>query len=737
MLNVLQKSVVVTTLSFSLFSFTFAQKSEVVVPKINEKISRAAFLRDKLPENTVFYARFPSQFGMAFGHKNKASDIVMNNSANEKAVLELKAVLEDPKLVAKALEEHWGLSGKLPFVDLSALTSLIYTAVNGPIEIVGSDVNQSISPATQVLAVIPVKYKTTQELEGAVRAIIKQDLPLAFDNNFLKIDKTALLYFDTKDQRLYLSAGLKALGSNELKNAISTLKSVKEHKMYAYENQIDLSGQNFFTWADTTGSREMVAMVIGKNSPYFAEYILNTEGMAYGVGTSAGKLGQVKFISKTNTDKISWLKNTKAVPDFKTVGEPKNVVLFSLPTKENLMQLLSSNSDVSSDVEEAGKVIESEVGLNPLSVLDIFGSQVISYTDETGSNFAIGIRDKKAFNAMLDGFKKNKGVSYQVMKGVHELKIKNPLPALMAKESKGDAIEKLLTQYGMSQPLAAEFVSAFYGIRALDTNFYLYWSDEQDWIVINSLPYSLTERKKAKNSLAKWFGEQGIQSQDMLLGVQFTVKNAEERWYRDYLKFMRNNHDLLGKNFDLFSMPAPSSVKFNPISRIGFHISKNSGWVTASLDYDISPFYAFSLLGGESSSVAAVGVIGIASMFALPAYSDYTKRTYIAEGMALSAAAKMASTEVYATEGKWPADNKEAGLPSGDLITGQAVSSIEVYPEGEIMITYNDKVKSGGFVKIKGKTISDYGSVQWRCVDTNLDMKTLPVNCRTEMMSNQ
>ncbi|MGL4674922.1 MAG: pilin [Wohlfahrtiimonas sp.] len=71
-----------------------------------------------------------------------------------------------------------------------------------------------------------------------------------------------------------------------------------------------------------------------------------------------------------------------------------------------------------------------------------------------------------------------------------------------------------------------------------------------------------------------------------------------------------------------------------------------------------------------------VAIIGILSMIALPAYQDYTKRTYVSEGLALSAAAKMAATETFATTGLWPTKNSEAGLPNGNQITGAAVQSI-------------------------------------------------------------
>ncbi len=171
-----------------------------------------------------------------------------------------------------------------------------------------------------------------------------------------------------------------------------------------------------------------------------------------------------------------------------------------------------------------------------------------------------------------------------------------------------------------------------------------------------------------------------------------------------------------------------------------------------------------------------VAIIGILSMFALPAYQDYTKRTYVAEGLALSTVAKMAVTETFTTEGKWPKTNAEAGLANGNLVTGQAVAGVWV-TEGvnqggldasefsTIAIYYTNKVISGAdavptsqptsfptagnniltlipfSVAINGSNGTSSanfgeGSIQWNCFarSTELEEKWLPSNCRSQIV---
>lgn len=142
-----------------------------------------------------------------------------------------------------------------------------------------------------------------------------------------------------------------------------------------------------------------------------------------------------------------------------------------------------------------------------------------------------------------------------------------------------------------------------------------------------------------------------------------------------------------------------------------------------------------------------VAIIGILSMFALPAYQDYTKRTYVAEGMALASGAKLAATEYFSTQGEWPADNTAAGI--ANKITGQSVTDIQITatdnkkttPDGGVItITYGPKVADGATLKLVS-TGTTGGAIEWVCSGTKaanngtattggLEVKWLPNNCR-------
>ncbi|GAA5099684.1 pilin [Wohlfahrtiimonas larvae] len=159
-----------------------------------------------------------------------------------------------------------------------------------------------------------------------------------------------------------------------------------------------------------------------------------------------------------------------------------------------------------------------------------------------------------------------------------------------------------------------------------------------------------------------------------------------------------------------------------------------------------------------------VAIIGILSMIALPSYQDYTKRTYVSEGLALSSSVKMAAMETFVTTGTWPTTNTEAGLPNGNQIKGSAVHSIWIssvstgtnnpHSLSAIVIIYNEKVvpnptyfpstdENISFtgnnylalypLNIASDTPETQGSIQWECYlkGSGLLSRWLPSTCRS------
>jgi type IV pilus assembly protein PilA len=144
-----------------------------------------------------------------------------------------------------------------------------------------------------------------------------------------------------------------------------------------------------------------------------------------------------------------------------------------------------------------------------------------------------------------------------------------------------------------------------------------------------------------------------------------------------------------------------------------------------------------------------IAILAILAAFALPVYGDYTKRTYVSEGLALASSAQSAVVDTYASTGVAPNMNNVAGLANPNRLTGQAVKSILVTGQNNIpliTITYNTKVKDGTKLALAMDTTPNMGSYRWVCgfasnegtnvldsakVNTTVSSQWLPSNCRS------
>jgi type IV pilus assembly protein PilA len=121
-----------------------------------------------------------------------------------------------------------------------------------------------------------------------------------------------------------------------------------------------------------------------------------------------------------------------------------------------------------------------------------------------------------------------------------------------------------------------------------------------------------------------------------------------------------------------------------------------------------------------------VAIIGILAAIAIPAYSDYTIRAQVTEGLNLSGAVKAAVSETYSSNGTWPTTNTEAGLDTAGNIKGKYVTSVAVSDPGIITITYGGQANT----KIATKTLtlvpftSQNGDIAWQCGSKDITTNT-------------
>lgn len=113
-----------------------------------------------------------------------------------------------------------------------------------------------------------------------------------------------------------------------------------------------------------------------------------------------------------------------------------------------------------------------------------------------------------------------------------------------------------------------------------------------------------------------------------------------------------------------------------------------------------------------------VAIIGILASIAIPAYTDYTVRAQVTEGIYMTTHTKAAIADVFFQTGSPPADRQAAGLtPNAADTQGKYVNSLSIL-NGVVTVTFGNESN----VVIQNLTVSvtpyegnNAGSVVWRC----------------------
>ena len=126
-----------------------------------------------------------------------------------------------------------------------------------------------------------------------------------------------------------------------------------------------------------------------------------------------------------------------------------------------------------------------------------------------------------------------------------------------------------------------------------------------------------------------------------------------------------------------------------------------------------------------------VAIVGILAAVAIPAYSDYTARAKVTDGLSLAAGAKTAVTENIITN----TTSRRSGLNhTNGVINGASsanVTSISVNDSnGEITVTYDESVSGTAGQTIILQPTASNGAVSWACTAGTLADNLKPANCR-------
>ena len=89
--------------------------------------------------------------------------------------------------------------------------------------------------------------------------------------------------------------------------------------------------------------------------------------------------------------------------------------------------------------------------------------------------------------------------------------------------------------------------------------------------------------------------------------------------------------------------------------------------------------------------MVVVGIIGILASIAMPQYQSYVVRAQVAEALSLAREIQGDITAYYKQHGRFPKNNRSAGLPESKYLIGLYVQNIRV-SDGAINIRFGNRV---------------------------------------------
>jgi len=119
-----------------------------------------------------------------------------------------------------------------------------------------------------------------------------------------------------------------------------------------------------------------------------------------------------------------------------------------------------------------------------------------------------------------------------------------------------------------------------------------------------------------------------------------------------------------------------------------------------------------------------VAIIGILAAVAIPAYSDYLKRSQVAEALGLLAGLKTPTEEWYGSKGTWPTSiaNQLGGKLAGKYTTDITVDTANK--------RYTAKMKDASITGLVWLTY-DSAKKTWTCYGSTVKPEYLPTACKT------
>ena len=106
------------------------------------------------------------------------------------------------------------------------------------------------------------------------------------------------------------------------------------------------------------------------------------------------------------------------------------------------------------------------------------------------------------------------------------------------------------------------------------------------------------------------------------------------------------------------------------------------------------------------------------------------RRALIADAASRATMFRVSLTEYYQSNGSWPRDADEAGLPAPTEMRGGAVREIRLGAQGVVTVTMDERFPEGSAIVLRPTANAASGMVDWTCEVKGDDLKQSLPRCK-------
>lgn len=626
--------------------------------QVESVFGQTPWLRERLPADTIVYARLPNLWRALLGPAGKQADRMFQSQAWIDAVNQIRTDLGKNALTGEAAVPATGLLYRM----------------RSPVEVAVIAAGRMASPAANVYATVGLDYPDAATLATALGALVGQSI--AFDAEGYATGPAdgapVFLHFDAASGRLSLLGGMYA----NLDSLKTMRKQIAEAKVearpeLALEREIDLDGQGMVLWADIEALRPVLGGALTPGDEVQAAILAATRRVAVGWGSLDGH-GRASLRAEVSGAPWSpFLPSEPRKIDLKASGTPTMVVAFALPSKAEIEAMIAKLSVEEPELQtrwaDSSAEFERAAGVQPLDLLQPFGPEAVVWADDAGEIMGLRLRDRAAFAALKDKLAQSLKLPFQ----------STEVPGGTVHSVRFPSVVELARQFGEQTPPndeAARYLEAYGRIGT-----HLYWIEAGDWLLLSGVPQPLMDRLTlgAETPL-------GVGTPVPLLHLSGRVRDAERWIYYSWLSLLPSLSDLAQTKLDLTRLPTARQLGLARETPVSFAFDLSASRVVLQMDYAAHPLEA---LGGGQGAIVAVAVM---AAIAIPAYQDYTVRARLSEAMIATAPLKTAIAEYYAAHGTLPTEAAELGLEL-PITVGAELASIEL-DHGAVVIRFGTAV---------------------------------------------